>query len=110
MKPKRDAVALAARLSAAAATPVPLPSAPEQKEDPQTADSLIVSAAPKARRGGIAKTAANKNTAAGSRPITLRPTPELLNRYVLAAAERTRESGRVVSAQEVMIDVLERGL
>lgn len=110
MKQHRDAGALAARLSAAAATPVPLPSAPEPAEEPQAAAPIIVGAAPKVKRGGAAKTAANKNAAAGSRPITLRPTPELLNRYVLAAAERTRQAGRVVSAQEVMLDVLERGL
>jgi hypothetical protein len=41
-------------------------------------------------------------------PITLRPSSALLNRYVLKAAERTREEGRVVSAQQIMIEALER--
>ena len=42
-------------------------------------------------------------------PITLRPSSALLSNYVLKAAERTREEGRVVSAQQIMIEVLERG-
>lgn len=110
MKPHRDASALAARLSAAANTPVPLPA---QQDEPAAAQASVANPAlltpPKAKRAGAStKVAANKNSA-DSRPITLRPPAELLNRYVMAAAERTREVGRVVSAQEVMIDVLERG-
>jgi len=42
-------------------------------------------------------------------PITLRPSSALLSKYVLKAAERTREEGRVVSAQQIMIEVLEKG-
>ena len=34
---------------------------------------------------------------------------ELLNRYTIAAADRTRKEGKVISAQEIMIEVLERG-
>jgi hypothetical protein len=41
--------------------------------------------------------------------MTLRPTRALLTRYTLAAAERTRAAGRVVSAQEIMLEQLERG-
>jgi ribosomal protein S4E len=33
----------------------------------------------------------------------------LLSRYVLKAADRTREAARVISAQEIMLEVLERG-
>ena len=40
--------------------------------------------------------------------ITLRPDSKLLNRYTLAAADRTREEGRVISAQQIMLEVLER--
>jgi len=43
-------------------------------------------------------------------PITLRPSSELLNKFVLKAAERTREEGRVVSAQQIMIETLERSV
>jgi len=39
----------------------------------------------------------------------LRPERELLTRYTLAAAERTKKEGRVVSAQEIMLEVLQRG-
>jgi hypothetical protein len=41
--------------------------------------------------------------------ITLRPSRELLVRYRNAAAERTKKEGRVVSAQEIMLEVLEHG-
>jgi hypothetical protein len=41
--------------------------------------------------------------------ITLRPSKKLLNRYTLAAADRTRKEGRVISAQEIMLEQLERG-
>lgn len=43
-------------------------------------------------------------------PITLRPSSQLLNKFVLKAAERTREEGRVVSAQQIMIEALERSI
>jgi hypothetical protein len=43
-------------------------------------------------------------------PITLRPSSALLSKYVLKSAERTREEGRVVSAQQIMIEVLERSV
>jgi hypothetical protein len=42
-------------------------------------------------------------------PISLRPRRELLMRYVLAASERTREAGRVISAQQIMLERLEGG-
>lgn len=41
--------------------------------------------------------------------ITLRPERDLLTRYTMAAAERTKKEGRVVSAQEIMLEVLQRG-
>ena len=43
-------------------------------------------------------------------PITLRPSNALLSKYVMKAAERTREEGRVVSAQQIMIEALERSV
>jgi hypothetical protein len=42
-------------------------------------------------------------------PISIRPDRALLNKYILKAAERTREAGRVISAQKIMLEVLERG-
>lgn len=43
-------------------------------------------------------------------PITLRPSSDLWNRFVLKAAERTREEGRVVSAQQIILEALERSV
>ncbi len=106
MKPTRDAAALAASLTSAANASLPLPerapaavvampSRPEAAAD--EAD------APRAKKAGKAKPAAD------TVGITLRPERELLNRYTMAAAERTKKEGRVVSAQEIMLEVLQRG-
>jgi hypothetical protein len=105
VKPHRDANELAARLGAAANRPVPLPEAPQPtialvSTIPQEKPSPNPTTTPKAKRAK-----ASTDTVA----TTLRPSSALLNRYTLAAAERTREVGRVVSAQEIMIEVLERG-
>lgn len=107
MKPNRDASALAARLGAAANTPIPLP---EPRPVPALVQTVVTTEAPPARPKREGGTKAKRSKSAETRPITLRPAPELLNKYVLAAAERTRETGRVVSAQEIMLAVLERGL
>lgn len=47
--------------------------------------------------------------ASDTKGITLRVPKTLLKRYTLAAADRTRELGRVVSAQEVMLERLDDG-
>jgi hypothetical protein len=105
MKPTRDAAALAASLTAAANTSLPLPerapaevvAMPQRKEAPAKADE------PEAKKQGKVKQAAD------TVGITLRPERELLTRYTMAAAERTKKEGRVVSAQEIMLEVLHRG-
>lgn len=104
MKPTRDAAALAASLTNAANASLPLPdragavvAMPTRPEAPAEAE------APRARKPGKAKSAAD------TVGITLRPERELLNRYTMAAAERTKKEGRVVSAQEIMLEVLQRG-
>ncbi len=104
MKPTRDAAALAASLTSAAhaplvperaaATVVPLSPRPEAPAEEE---------APRVKKAGKAKPAAD------TVGITLRPERELLNRYTMAAAERTKKEGRVVSAQEIMLEVLQRG-
>ena len=78
--------------AAGAATPEPanIPMAP-----------VAVAPAPKPARQPKAAPAATVG-------ITLRPGARLLNRYTLAAADRTREEGRVISAQQIMLEVLER--
>lgn len=100
MKPHRDASELAARLSEAANKAVPLPAAPtvidlvpaRMRETPQRAQS---------------KKAKTAKTGTDTVPITLRPSRATLNRYTLAAADRTRQIGRVISAQEMMLEKLE---
>lgn len=126
MKKNRDADALAARLAAAAnqppvLVPFPKPSVPE----PEVLLPEALSAEPE----GEAKAAdppddepgrkkarrTRRSRAALAEPdddtiaMSLRPRREVLTRYVLAASERTRETGRVVSAQHIMLERLEGG-
>lgn len=109
MKPHRDASALAARLGAAANTPIPLP----QRTPQQTIPAVVAApvSEPEAEKPSRTPAARSKpeKASATTRAITLRLSADLLNRYVLAAAERTRETGRVVSAQEIMLAKLGRG-
>lgn len=107
MKPNRDASELAARLGSAMAKPPPLP--PNNTERSEAAQPQ---SAPVLRT--IKPDTESLHTRRGRPPIdtkgiTLRPTKELLKRYTLAAAERTRTEGRVISAQEIMLEQLERG-
>jgi hypothetical protein len=104
MKPNRDAAALAAALTSAANTPLPLP------EKPPVA---IVASTPEPQPEAITpspKKTRKPKAATVTVGITLRPRAELLNRYTIAAAERTKKEGRVISAQEMMLEVLERGM
>jgi hypothetical protein len=102
MKPHRDANELAARLGAAANKPVPLPEAAPIL-------ALVPSTAPKQSARESKGKAKRAKAVADTVAITLRPSAGLLNRYTLAAADRTRELGRVISAQEMMIENLEKG-
>ena len=104
MKPNRDAAALAAALTNAAATPVPLP---ERAPAPVVAMPQRVEA-PAKTEARPPKKAGKAKVAIETVGITLRPSRELLTRYTNAAAERTKKEGRVVSAQEIMLEVLER--
>lgn len=101
MKPDRNATDLAARLTQAAQTPPPLP--------PPTRLVQSAEEAPHAPPAKIAKAKQKGKLAVQTRGITLRPSVDLLTRYTLAAAERTRKLGRVVSAQEVMLERLDGG-
>lgn len=108
MKKNSHSSDLAARIAAAARQPagaksVPAPAlvSPAQDEDPPVAD-----AASSPIRTTAKKTRPKEPDTV---PITLRPASALLNKYVLRAAERTREEGRVVSAQQIMLETLERG-
>ncbi len=104
MKKNRDSSDLAARIAAAARQPAGANSAPAP---------VLVSPAPPAKEPVAEPAARSKLKKAKPKepdtvPITLRPTSALLNKFVLKASERTREEGRVVSAQQIMLEALER--
>jgi len=101
MKPSRDASVLAASLTAAASAPLRLPERPPPEPANMSATPVAVAPSPRPARQPRAAPAATVG-------ITLRPDSKLLNRYTLAAADRTRQEGRVVSAQQIMLEVLER--
>ena len=101
MKPSRDASALAASLTAAASAPLRLPERPPPEPANMSAPPVAAAPSPRPARQPRAAPAATVG-------ITLRPDSKLLNRYTLAAADRTREEGRVISAQQIMLEVLER--
>jgi hypothetical protein len=102
MKKNRDASELAARIAAAARQPAGTRSAPEALVSPLSAAEAPItsSLSPRPKR--------EKADAPDTVPITLRPNTALLNKYVMKASERTREEGRVVSAQQIMLEALER--
>jgi hypothetical protein len=105
MKPSRDAAALAASLSAAASTPLRLP----ERAVPEPANTSVAPAPDHAPDPApAAKPTRKRKAPPDTVGITLRPTSTLLNRYTLAAADRTRKEGRVISAQQIMLEVLER--
>jgi hypothetical protein len=112
MKKNRDSSELAARIAAAASQPAGRSSAPAQK--PAPAPVLVASTpaakAPTEPTSARSKPKKAKPTEPDTVPITLRPSSALLSKYVLKAAERTREEGRVVSAQQIMIEALERSV
>ena len=110
MKPNRDAAALAESLRSAAAAPLPLPGQPLEMQPVPTiepSDSKVDQPLKSDRAEQKRMTKAKE--ASDTVQIALRPTRELLNRYVLSAAERTRKEGKVISAQQIMLEVLEKG-
>ena len=118
VKQDRNSAALAAELLKAAKEPLPLPekqsasviAMPQRTESEATPPVKVAeteaSAPAEARR---AKKPAKGKTVVETVAITLRPSRELLNDYTMAAAERTKTMGKVISAQEIMLEVLERG-
>ena len=117
MKPAKGVEDLASRLRTASEIPlvpqatsrVPAgelaPAAPTQSvPEAQTAEPREQTpAAKKAGKRGVAKEVVD------TMALTLRPTRVLHARYVAAAAKRSQELGRMVSAQEIMLEVLEKG-
>lgn len=107
MKKNRDSSELAARIAAAASQPAGRSSlqAPTLVS-PQPA--AVQAVAPLEAVPSKPKKAKRKEP--DTVPITLRPTGALLSKFVLKASERTREEGRVVSAQQIMLEALERSV
>jgi hypothetical protein len=107
MKPNRDAAALAAKLTSAAAAPLqPPPRLPEPApilDEVQRPMPVPREEQPQTKRQAKVKVMAD------TVGITLRPSRELLNDYTMEAGERTKREGRVISAQEIMLEVLLRG-
>ena len=107
MKKNRDSSELAARIAAAASQPAGRGSLPAPTLiSPQPA-AIQPSPAPEAAPSKPKKA---KRKEPDTVPITLRPSSALLNKFVLKASERTREEGRVVSAQQIMLETLERSV
>jgi hypothetical protein len=109
MKQPKGVDDLAARLGAAAASPlVPSPAAaapaPATEAAPVRARTRTAAKQAKPLEKGEAK-----KEPADTMQLTIRPTRTLYARYVSAAADRSRQLGRVVSAQEVMLEILEKG-
>jgi hypothetical protein len=107
MKKNRDSSDLAARIAAAASQPAGASSAPAPVLVSSTTAAKAPVAAPASARAKPQKT---KPKEPDTVPITLRPSSALLSKFVLKASERTREEGRVVSAQQIMIEALERSI
>jgi hypothetical protein len=119
MKKNRDSSDLAARIAAAASQPAGRNAAPAPVLAPVAAPVLVSSTpaaktqtatpvvAPAPARSKAKKT---KPAEPDTVPITLRPSAALLSKFVIKASERTREEGRVVSAQQIMIEALERSV
>ncbi len=107
MKKNRNSSDLAARIAAAANKPAGASSSPTAvlvSSSPASKEPVVESAPPRA------KAKKTKPKEPDTVPITLRPTSALLNKFVLKASERTREEGRVVSAQQIMLEELERSV
>jgi hypothetical protein len=109
MKKNRDSSDLAARISAAASQPAGRKAAPVAAAPAP----VLVSSTPEAK-APVAAPARSKAKKAKPEPdtvpITLRPSSALLSKFVLKASERTREEGRVISAQQIMLEALERSV
>jgi len=95
MKKAKNVADLAARLSAAAETPLQVPVAPVVIQDNPIREPVVKSEAKRGRAAGI-----------GTAPVYLRLPNPIHERLEAIAMERTRETGKGVSIQQVIIDVL----
>jgi|ERR1700733_4816856 len=106
MKKHRDADALAARIAEAANQPAAVvANRPRVSTSSETLPETEQATSSKPKRKRVKASIPDGDTVG----ISIRPHRTLLSQYVLKAADRTREVGKVVSAQEIMLEVLERG-
>jgi hypothetical protein len=105
MKKNHGASELAAKLSAAAKQPAGMSAVPKP---PQAITESPAKPAPRQTAANSSKPPKAKVSEPQTIPITLRPDSALWNKFVLKASERTREEGRVVSAQQIMLEALAR--
>lgn len=96
MKKAKNVADLAARLAAAAETPLQAAVAPVVVQEIQVREPVIKKT--EAKRGRVA--------GVGTAPVYLRLPNHLHERLEAIAMERTRETGKGVSIQQVIIDVL----
>jgi hypothetical protein len=118
MKKNPNSSDLAARISAAASQPAGRSAAVAPATAPVLVSSTPATKPPQpvtlptvpATAPAQSKVKKAKPSVPDTVPITLRPSSALLSKFVFKAAERTREEGRVVSAQQIMIEALERSV
>lgn len=96
MKKAKNVADLAARLAAAAETPLQAPVAPVVVQERPLKEPVVKKV--EAKRGRVA--------GIGTAPVYLRLPNPLHERLEAMAMERTRETGKGVSIQQVIIDVL----
>jgi hypothetical protein len=111
MKKNSNASELAARIAAAARQPAGMtsvPTPPQATQEPSPKPTPTKAVETTAKTSTVVKKAKQKPQAQQTIPITLRPDANLWNKFVLKASERTKEEGRVVSAQQIMLEALER--
>jgi hypothetical protein len=108
MKKNSNSSDLAAKIAAAARQPAGAATVPAPVLVSPAPANLVPSEP--AQASTLAKQKKVKPKEPDTVPITLRPSSDLLNKFVLKAAERTREEGRVVSAQQIMLEALERSV
>jgi hypothetical protein len=119
MKPSRDADALAAKLTAAANAPLPLPNVTLKPAEDAASEDAAEEAVPSASAPEPEETEAPGRTRK-KKPkskekydvvaLTLRADRELYDHYVLASAERTRRERKPVSLQQIMLEILADGV
>jgi hypothetical protein len=103
VKKPKDVTELASRLASAASTPLVLPPAPAPVVQVATAPVPEATKASQAVRAGKSRKAPQRSTI----PLFLRLSPELFERYDGEAVRRTKETGRGVTVQQVILDRLE---